>query len=317
MVDVAEGVEPVTFDAADDAGRVHVQPGTRSEADCVQADVVGVGCAAGGEDDFVGLQLAAVVEGEADRSGGVGAAQGSHLHSDPYVRARLGQAACDELAREGFHPGQQGAAGEQGGLGAEALPEGCHLDADPAAADDDEPGGDGAGIGAVPVRPGAGLVDARDVGQHRATAGGDGHGVPGDEGVACAVVPGDGDPAGAVDPAVAAEEVGADGLDPLGLPGVVPIGDVAVAAGEDLGGVESAGDGLPGAVHPLSVGDGDYRSQQCFAGDTGPVGAFTANEFTLHDGDAEAGGTGAVGDVLSDRACAQDDHVMCTIYAVF
>lgn len=269
--------------------------------------------AAGGEHDFVGLQFAAVIEGEGDRSGGVGAAQGRHPHSDPYIRACPGQTACDELAREGFHPGQQGAAGEQGDLGAEALPEGGHLDADPAAADNGEPGGDGAGVGAVPVRPGASFVDARDVGQHRAAAGGDGHGVPGREGVARAVVPGDDDPSGAVDPAVAAEEVGADGLDPLGLSGVVPIGDVAVAAGEDLGGIEPAGDRLPGAIHSSSVGDGDYRPQQRLTGDAGPVGAFTTDEFTLHHGDGETGGTGVVGDVLSDRARAQHDHVIRAI----
>jgi hypothetical protein len=83
---------------------------------------------------------------------------------------------------------------------------------------------------------------------------------------------------------MAAEQIGSDGLDPLGLSGVVSVGDVVIAAGEHLGGVDPSGDGLSRAVHTAGVGDRDDGPQQRLAGDTGPVGALASDEFTLRDG---------------------------------
>ncbi len=124
------------------------------------------------------------------------------------------------------------------------------------------------------------------VGQHGPAAGGYRDCVPGGEG-ATAVRGGDAYPARAVDPALPAEQVGADGLDPVGLPGVVPVSDVVIASGEDPGGVEWPGDRLAGTVHPACVRDRDDWPQQCLAGHAGPVRALPADQFTLDHGDAQ------------------------------
>jgi hypothetical protein len=142
----------------------------------------------------------------------------------------------DRVADEPLHPGQQRAAGQQGDLGAEALPQGGHFHAHPSTADDGEPAGHVAGVGALTVGPRTGFLDAWYVGQYGAAAGGDGDRVAGVEGAAPAVGGGDGHLARSVDPALPAEQIGADGLDPVGLPGIVPVGDVVIAPGEDPGG---------------------------------------------------------------------------------
>ena len=46
------------------------------------------------------------------------------------------------------------------------------------------------------------------------------------------------------------------------------------------------------------------------AGNASPIRALAADELTLHDGNAEPGGTGAIGGGLTDRAGSDDDHVV-------
>ena len=66
-----------------------------------------------------------------------------------------------------------------------------------------------------------------------AAAGAHGDGVPGGQDVVLALGAGDADLAGAVQPAVAAVEVGADAVEPLDLAVVLPVRGVLVAVGED------------------------------------------------------------------------------------
>lgn len=310
VVDVAKGVEPGALHSSDQTRLVDIEPGSGGQVHGFQADVVGARRAPGGEHDLIGLHPAAVVEAQGDRTCRFGAAQPGHRDADAYVRARLGEPLGDRVADEPLHPGQQRAAGQQGDLGAEALPQGGHFHAHPAAADDGEPAGYVAVVGALAVGPGAGFLDTRHVGQYGSAAGGDGDRVPGGEGAAPTVGRDDGHPARSVDPALPAEQGGADGLDPVGLPGVVPVGDVVIAPGEDLGRVEPSGDRLAGTVDPARVRDRDDRPQQRLAGDAGPVRALPADQFALDHGDGQPGRAGMVGGVLADRARSEHDHVI-------
>ncbi len=111
VVDVAQGIQPVIFQGADPAGVIDLQPGPRGEADGFQADVVGQGQPAGGEQHLVGLQFVAAFERQGD---GAGAARAEHRGdggTETHVRSGLGQGTADQLPGEGLHPGQQAGPG--------------------------------------------------------------------------------------------------------------------------------------------------------------------------------------------------------------
>src|SRR5215471_5337535 len=65
VVDVAEGIQPLVADGSHRAGVVHFQPRAGFQADGLQADVVGQGPAAGGEQYLVGFCLTAVLNSRA------------------------------------------------------------------------------------------------------------------------------------------------------------------------------------------------------------------------------------------------------------
>jgi hypothetical protein len=115
---------------------------------------------------------------------------------------------------------------------------------------------------------------------------------------------------------VAPSQVGADSLHPVGLPAVVPVRDVAIAAAEHTGGVDRAANRLPRAVDAAGVRDRDNRPQQRLARNAGPIRTFTTDQLLLHHRDPESGGTGPFGDALADRSGANDDDVVA-VFALF
>ena len=240
-----EGVQPAVVDGADPAGVVDLQPGAGFQAHGVQADVIGERLPAGGEQHLVGLHLAAVIQGQRDRPGAARTAYRGDGDADPHVHPGLGQAATDELPGERLHPGQQAVGlGQQRDLSAQALPGAGHLDPDPAAADDGQPARHGAGVGGLPVGPRARLGQPGQLGQGRAAAGADHDGLPGGQRHRPAVGGRHRDPPVAVQPAVAADQVGTEAFQPGGLPLVVPVGHPFVPALEHRRGVHRPGDRL-------------------------------------------------------------------------
>lgn len=295
MVDVADRVQPVAV--RDAQGVVHRQPGARCQADRVEADVVGLRGASGGEEDLVGLDAVAAFDGGHD--GAVLAGHERDGRTRAHVDAGLGERVGDQFAGEGLHAGQEAlAAHEEGDAGAEGLPGGGHLDGDDPAADHDEPAGRGLGAGGLAAGPRLDLVESGHVRQKGAGAGADRHGMPGREDVPDAVGARHRHPAGAVEAALAAVEVGGDAVEPLDLAVVLPARGLVVAMGEHRGGVEGALDEVAEAGHAAGVGAGDDRAQQGLAGHARPVRALAADQFALHDRGGETGRTGAVGDVL-------------------
>lgn len=112
--------------------------------------------------------------------------------------------------------------------------------------------------------------------------------MPGGQRHAFAARLGDDDAARTVQSPVTAYQRRADSTHPVGLAGVVPVGHIAVAAAKDAGCVDRAVDCFARAVDPSGVRDRDDRTQQGFAGHTGPIGAFTPDEFALHHRDTQA-----------------------------
>ncbi|MGX1248276.1 thioredoxin [Streptomyces ambofaciens] len=308
MVDVAYGVEPVV--ALHPEAVVDRQPGTRLQADGLQADVTGAGCAAGGEEDLVGLQAVAGV-GDGD-DGAVLAGDGLDGDAGAEVHAGLGERLGDQLPGERLHPREQAAvaAHQHRDPGAEGLPGGGHLDGDDSAADDDQAAGRGLGAGGLAAGPGAHLGESGQRGQGGGAAGADGDGVPGGQGAAAAVGAGHLHGARSGEPSLSAVQVDANALDPLDLAVVLPVRGELVAAGEDGLRVEGVLDLLGEAGQAAGVRAGDDRAQQGLAGHARPVGALAADQFALHDRGGEPGRAGAVGDVLSDGARADHHDVV-------
>ncbi len=104
VVGVAHGVKPVAVDAAHQAGVVDIEPRSRRKANRVQSDIAGVGCAAGGEEYFVGLELVTVIETDRDGSGTGRAVQLGNRHPGAHVHSGFAQPTGDQLTHERFHP---------------------------------------------------------------------------------------------------------------------------------------------------------------------------------------------------------------------
>jgi hypothetical protein len=71
VIDIAYRVEPTVVDREDSAGVVDVEPTARRQSHCLQADVVGEGRPAGGEEYLVDHELGVVVQREDHREIGV------------------------------------------------------------------------------------------------------------------------------------------------------------------------------------------------------------------------------------------------------
>ncbi|CKS63675.1 Uncharacterised protein [Mycobacterium tuberculosis] len=311
MVDVAGGIEPAVVNSPHSAGVIDVQPAARRQSYCLQADVVGSRCSAGGEEYLVDPQLGTVVQLEDHWASWVGAAQRAYRYSHAHVNAGVGQSATDEFPHKRFHSGQQARSpSQQGHRGAQSLPGGRHLHTDAAGADDRKPVGDRTVVGGLAIGPWPGFGDARKVGECWPASGADDNGMPGGQRHAFAARLGDDDAARTVQSPVTAYQRRADSTHPVGLAGVVPVGHIAVAAAKDAGCVDRAVDCFARAVDPSGVRDRDDRTQQGFAGHTGPIGAFTPDEFALHHRDTQAPRAGTIGDVLSNGSRAEHDDVI-------
>ena len=106
-------------------------------------------------------------------------------------------------------------------------------------------------------------------------------------------------------PARASQEVDAVVRQPALLAGVGVARDHEVPPRQggldiDLG----ARSGVARALHGLA------RAQQALGGDARPVGALTADQLSLDDGDAQSAGGQRRGAVLAGGAAAEDDHVV-------
>lgn len=305
MVDVTDRVEPAG--ALDAAAVVDGEPGAGCQAHRLQSEVVGARGPSGGEEDLVRLDVSTARQLHGDRAVRDRAPYGGDRDPGAEVGARLGEGPTDQFAGEGLHLRQESLATDQHRHpGAEGLPDGGHLHSDHTAADDHEPARHLLGAGRLPAGPGAGPVDAGEVGHDGAAAGADGDGVAGGEPVLGAVGRGDGHRLRAGEPAPAAVEVRADALQPGDLAVVLPVRGVGVAVGEDRRGVQRPLHGVAEARDAAGVGAGDHRAQQGLAGHAGPVGAFAADQFRLDDRGAQPGGPRPVGDVLAHRT--RSDH---------
>ena len=104
MVDIADGVEPVT--AAHAHRVVDVEPLPGAQADGIEADVVGARNAARRDEQFRRAHLVVVpVEGHDDLA--LLAAHRGRLGAQPHVDARLTQRRGHGVARERFDPTEQ------------------------------------------------------------------------------------------------------------------------------------------------------------------------------------------------------------------
>ena len=176
---------------------------------------------------------------------------------------------------------QQAAAGHEGHRGAQPGEGLGEFGAGDAAAQDRQPVRDLARGGRLPGGPVVHVRQAFD-GRHRGRGPGGQHdGVPCRECVAVAVQSRDFDLPGVRDPAVAADELDSGVLDPLDLAVILPVGREVVAAFQDSGCVQSAGDGLCGAGHGLGAVQGGAGAQQRLGGHAGPVGTLAAHQFGL------------------------------------
>jgi hypothetical protein len=185
-----------------------------------------------------------------------------------------------------------------------------HLNADGSAPDHGKPLGYLAAVGGVAIGPWPGFGDARQVGQRGTAAGAHADRVPRREDHQLVVRRDNRDPPGAVEPPVAAHQLSAKVLHPVGLAGVVPAGHIAIATTEHGRRVERTSDCLPRTIDPAGVSNSNDWPQQRLTRNATPVGAFTPDQLPLHNGDAEPGGAGPVRDGLADRARAEDDDVV-------
>ena len=266
----------------------------------LQADAVHARAPAGGDEQAVAAQLAAVVEGRA-RSRRRRAARRS--------RARRGRARCRRGAAP--RPAPRRAARARGrarasapstsdDLAAEAAHGLGHLDAHRPAAEHEQPTRDGLHAGRLAVGPDpVEVAQARDRRDERVRPAGE-HDVVG--GVAHAV---DLDRAGSGEPARAAQQVDAVARQPALLPGVGVVGDHEVPPRQRRVDVDLRGRRrLARAVHGLA------GPQQRLRRDARPVRALAPDQLALDDGDTQPAVGERAGAVLPGRARAQDDDVV-------
>ena len=119
-----------------------------------------------------------------------------------------------------------------------------------------------------------------------------------------------GDSPVAVQPPVAADQVGAEALQSGSLPLVVPASYPLVPAGEDGRDVHRPGDRLECPRDPAGVGYRDDRPEHRLAGNAGPVGALAPDQFPFHGRHCESRRARPGSHGVPDRPGADDDHVV-------
>ena len=248
----------------------------------LEAEALDVRLAAGGDEQPLGHDRVLALELQPERLAASAALDPRRARVEAELDALLGEGPGEELGRLGVQSRQQApAALDERHAGAEPRVGLRQLAADRAAADDREALRHGARarpLAAAPVRHLRQPLDRR---RHGDGAGGDEQRVVREFPLA------HGDEAGLGDDAGPADELGALLRHPLGLAGVVLLGDL-VAPPEDLRRVDGA-DRLGRPRGEARARDDLERPQQDLRGDAGPVGALAADELVLDDRDLGVG----------------------------
>ena len=313
-VDVARGIEPAAVDALHLHRVVDGDAAAGREPDSGQAEVGGGRRASGRDEQLVGLDGRAVREGRGDRPAIERALDPLDADPGPDLHAGAFEAGPDELADERLGAGEQPLAPFEHGhlLAAQRRPRLRHLHGHDAATHDEQPPGRRRGRRRLAAGPRARRAQPREVGDQRARAGRQHHGVPGGQRGGRAVALHLDGPL-ADEPTVSADQRDAGAVEPGDLPAVVEAGDEAVPVGQHGSDVEPTGDGLAGARDPPGCRERVHGPQQGLAGDAGPVRALAADQLALHDRDAHAALAGVVGDVLADGTGSEHDDVVCLL----
>jgi hypothetical protein len=304
VVHVAGRVQPV--EALDQQGVVHGQPIARREADRLESDVGAARRAPGRDQHVLGEDRVAVDE---DRDAVLCALDPLGLgldDGDPEVAQSL----RDHVTGEVLLAAEDAAARDDRDGGAERGVRRRHLDRHDAAPDDRETlrcDLRGRGIPRRPRRDGVEPWDRRD---ERIGARAHHDRVPRRELGDRAVVRGHAHALLSGDPAVAAQQPDAGVAHPVHLRLIVPVVHELVAACEDARNVQFARDGRARALDALGGAQCVPAAQQRLGRHAGPVRALPADELALDEQRGQAALHCAVGDVLRDRAAADDDDVV-------
>ena len=254
---------------------------------------------AGGDEDVVAAQLAAVLEGQHVVLAVAG--RGGRAHAEDELDAVPPQALAERLAeRRRLVDEHVRGRLDQGHLAAQAAHGLRHLGADRAAAEDEQPPRDGLHAGHLAVGPGPFQLTQPGDGRHHRVGPGRHDHVPG--GVPHAV---DLDHARPGEPPRPAQQVDALVRQPALLPGVGVVRDHEVTPGKRRRHVDlRAGADLACALHRLA------GAQQRLGRDARVVRALAADQLALHQGHAQAAVGQRPGAVLAGRAATHHDDVV-------
>jgi uncharacterized membrane protein YeaQ/YmgE (transglycosylase-associated protein family) len=258
-------------------------------------------------EQLVGLEHLAALEGHAHRAVRVAVdALGPRLEAQ--VDAGGAQPVLDLLGRERLLAAEHAVAGlDERDLGAERLPRLAELDADDAAAEDDDPPGHPGRVRPLAVVPGAGLGEPRHGQLDGGAAGGhDDRAAGGDDLVADAHAP------LAVQARPPAQQRDPLVLEPRHLPAVVEAPDDLVARGEDGRRVELAGHRRRRARQAPRLGERLRGAQEGLRRDARVVRALAADQVLLGDQHLQARLRQAARGHLAGGTGAEHDHVHLT-----
>jgi hypothetical protein len=197
-------------------------PVSGDETEVIQAEVLGVRCASGGDEDFVGRDELTVGQGEVHGAGVVPSGLGG---VDVQVKGDTArpESSGHMVAGEGLHTGEQPGLGDECHLRAESAERGGHFGSDDTATDDRQPVGDGPGGRGFSARPWCHVRQPPDGRHLGAAAGGDHDCMTGLQDRGRAVGVSDCDGPGAGDASVPTDQGDPCVLEPLDLAGVAPV----------------------------------------------------------------------------------------------
>ncbi len=261
------------------------------------------------DEDLVCFDGLSVAEFNAHRVGG-SAFDATDARVQVQPRSEIFERGADQLAGERFLLRQQGAAGDEVDPRSKPCIRGREFDADDSAAEDGEAFRHVLHAGRVAARPWPALPEAGEVGKRGDRTGAHGYRVSGRELRHRAVGRRDGDLARRGQNRVTAHQVDAGAREPFDPTVVGPVARHPVATSEHGSDVELSGDRLARSSHFARGPQERTAAQQCLRRHAGPVGALAPDELRLHDDSVHSALGGPVGDVLTDRAGSDHDHVV-------
>ena len=282
---------------------VDVDRRSRIESDRLKTQVLGARAPAGGDQDLIALDRFPLLQLDGDL--GRVATHGLYSNSEPHVDAALAERFSEQLAHERLLPRQEAVRDlDQRHVRAELAVGLSHLDADDAAAEDDQARGDRGGGRRLAVGPGTGFREAGDGRDRRGAADRDHHRL------AC-VVEDFAHPHTALpfEPAAATEQRDSSLLEPRDSVRVVEPVDHLVAACQRGPDVELAGARLGRAGNAPRFGERVGWPQQRLRGHARIERAFAADELGLDHRDSVAALAEATRDHFPGGTGADHDHV--------